>query len=117
VVSIWLLSSPSLMWSFFIGRATAEIYTLSLHDALPIFGLESSGNVLGVLSDVLKLETSAEGERLLFGVPYLQFAKTEIDYRWYRSEEHTSELQSRENLVCRLLLEKKNNKRRCSRST
>ncbi|HLT88928.1 MAG TPA: BamA/TamA family outer membrane protein [Sphingobacterium sp.] len=47
-------------------------------------GLESSGNVLGVLSDVLKLETSAEGERLLFGVPYLQFAKTEIDYRWYR---------------------------------
>src|SRR5690606_32328813 len=84
VVSIWLLSSPSLMWSFFIGRATAEIYTLSLHDALPIFGLESSGNVLGVLSDVLKLETSAEGERLLFGVPYLQFAKTEIDYRWYR---------------------------------
>lgn len=47
-------------------------------------GLESSGNVLGVLSDVLKLQTSSEGERLLFGVPYLQFAKTEIDYRWYR---------------------------------
>lgn len=47
-------------------------------------GLESSGNVLGLLSDVLKLETSTEDERLLFGVPYLQFAKTEIDYRWYR---------------------------------
>lgn len=47
-------------------------------------GLESSGNLLGVLSDVMKLKTSSEGERLLFGVPYLQFAKTEIDYRWYR---------------------------------
>ena len=47
-------------------------------------GLESSGNMLGVLSDVLKMKTSSEGERLLFGVPYLQFAKTEIDYRWYR---------------------------------
>src|SRR5690606_19006643 len=40
-------------------------------------GLESSGNVLDLLSDVLKLERSPEGERLLFGVPYLQFAKTE----------------------------------------
>src|SRR5690606_13727082 len=47
-------------------------------------GLESSGNLLGVLSETLKLKMSPEGERLLFGVPYLQFAKTEIDYRWYR---------------------------------
>ena len=47
-------------------------------------GLESSGNLLGSLKDVLHFKTSSNGERLLFGVPYLQYAKTEIDYRWYR---------------------------------
>lgn len=47
-------------------------------------GLETSGNLLGVLGNVFRFQTSDEGERLLFGVPYLQFAKTEIDYRWYR---------------------------------
>lgn len=47
-------------------------------------GVESSGNLLGALSNTLRFKTSAEGERLLFGVPYLQFAKSEVDYRWYR---------------------------------
>src|SRR2546428_7287 len=66
---------------FFNDTATTEIYTLSLHDALPIFGL---GRV-GVLHD--------ECDPLPVGCP--------------RSEEHTSELQSRLDLVCRLLREKK----------
>lgn len=47
-------------------------------------GLESSGNMLALLGNVFNLEMSPDGERLLFGVPHLQFAKTEVDYRWYR---------------------------------
>src|SRR6266700_7961329 len=69
---------------FFNDTATTEIYTLSLHDALPIFG--DPGLPAGRAARV--------GQRQ--AVPGRQ-----------RSEEHTSELQSRENLVCRLLLEKK----------
>src|SRR5256885_11359645 len=67
---------------FFNDTATTEIYTLSLHDALPIF----------------PFFPWREGRRLLGGV-----APTWL----VRSEEHTSELQSPCNLVCRLLLEKK----------
>src|SRR3712207_9012651 len=82
---------------FFNDTATTEIYTLSLHDALPIF--------------------VRDGDRVAF------FHETFFDYafarQWItreesivhfllrRSEEHTSELQSRQYLVCRLLLEKK----------
>src|SRR5690606_41641355 len=86
--------------------ATTDIYTLSLHDALPIFGELGAPNELWVrlhyvypyphVDDVVGL--MAEGKVL----PYL-----DIPFQ-HRSEEHTSELQSRENLVCRLLLEKKN---------
>lgn len=47
-------------------------------------GLESSGNMLALLGNVFNFEKSVDDERLLFGVPHLQFAKTEIDYRWYR---------------------------------
>src|SRR5574338_1337170 len=65
---------------FFNDTATTEIYTLSLHDALPI-----SGHPSGVL-----LDATAGGPGGSF-----------------RSEEHTSELQSPWHLVCRLLLEKK----------
>src|SRR5256885_9932113 len=79
---------------FFNDTATTEIYTLSLHDALPIFGKKI--------------------ERLLVFrmIPPLtsQFAGGLLELRGERrdrSEEHTSELQSPCNLVCRLLLEKK----------
>src|SRR5215475_15900198 len=65
---------------FFNDTATTEIYTLSLHDALPIFGPSPATCGPG---------TCGCGRTTR------------------RSEEHTSELQSRENLVCRLLLEKK----------
>src|SRR2546429_3508327 len=72
---------------FFNDTATTEIYTLSLHDALPILLLTAM--VSEVLLVILVL---AAGVLLL---------------RPMRSEEHTSELQSRLHLVCRLLLEKK----------
>src|SRR5438552_10501626 len=74
---------------FFNDTATTEIYTLSLHDALPI--LMAFGGMLS-LSD----------RRLRVGAP-----KPAKALRGLRSEEHTSELQSPDHLVCRLLLEKK----------
>src|SRR5438132_9973507 len=71
---------------FFNETATTEIYTLSLHDALPIFGLHLT---LVIMNLDGKGGFAVEG-----GIK--------------RSEEHTSELQSHSDLVCRLLLEKKN---------
>lgn len=47
-------------------------------------GVESSGNLLGLASTLFRFERSDDKERLLFGVPYLQYAKTEVDYRWYK---------------------------------
>ncbi|WDF67775.1 BamA/TamA family outer membrane protein [Sphingobacterium oryzagri] len=47
-------------------------------------GLESSGNLLGLAGNVFNFASAADGEKLLFGVPYLQYAKAELDYRWYR---------------------------------
>src|SRR3712207_9014289 len=74
------------LFFFFNDTATTEIYTLSLHDALPISGELLPG--VRVLDDLA-----------LRGASHLP--------RHPRSEEHTSELQSRQYLVCRLLLEKK----------
>src|SRR2546426_8449610 len=74
---------------FFNDTATTEIYTLSLHDALPISVLRSH---FGELDEFFRL-----------GV----VARRIDERRRERSEEHTSELQSPCNLVCRLLLEKK----------
>src|SRR5438445_9409391 len=71
---------------FFTDPATTEIYTLSLHDALPISPPPPTSSHLG------------RGCRRASAVAAL---------RRTRSEEHTSELQSRQYLVCRLLLEKK----------
>src|SRR5258706_7391317 len=83
------------LFFFFNDTATTEIYTLSLHDALPIcrlllveVGLGQNGQ------NVLALEATGH-------VPERD-ARSQL-----RSEEHTSELQSLTNLVCRLLLEKK----------
>src|SRR5260370_23881035 len=74
---------------FFNDTATTEIYTLSLHDALPILAKNPAGWLEAL--DVL-VPAPVPGRR------------------GPRSEEHTSELQSHLNLVCRLLLEKKKNK-------
>src|SRR5690606_40372643 len=87
------LISPLLF--FLTDPATPEIYTLSLHDALPIFSRCPSCSAL--ISAVTGAPASLA--RLLGFHDLMK-----------RSEEHTSELQSRENLVCRLLLEKKKNK-------
>src|SRR3712207_7931253 len=84
---------------FFNDTATTEIYTLSLHDALPISTTWCRPQPLA--------SKSAAGT-----VPGAQ-PSAGRDGNSPRSEEHTSELQSRQYLVCRLLLEKK---KRCSRS-
>src|SRR5437660_9250827 len=77
---------------FFNDTATTEIYTLSLHDALPIWSVvvvRGSSGAVSVCSGMCMASTIRS-----------------------RSEEHTSELQSRGHLVCRLLLEKKKKKKK-----
>src|SRR3712207_8671964 len=86
---------------FFNDTATTEIYTLSLHDALPIFWLA------GFLTKVPYYWGLDKISRAHFN---RAFYKNYAGWKpSRRSEEHTSELQSRQYLVCRLLLEKKKN--------
>src|SRR5947209_11008606 len=89
---------------FFNDPATTEIYTLSLHDALPIYP-----EVRFREDPVRMLRAVALAARLDFTIdpPVLDAIRLQ---RHERSEEHTSELQSRQYLVCRLLLEKKKKK-------
>src|SRR3712207_7030620 len=95
-----------LCFFFFNDTATTEIYTLSLHDALPIFGHHQVDEV--VHADVTGARRIRLGENVLRdGVAELLRLFEVMGGQ--RSEEHTSELQSRQYLVCRLLLEKKNN--------
>src|SRR5258708_9122813 len=94
-LSTVLHRSVSVFFFFFNDTATTEIYTLSLHDALPIYRPPAAppddpGANLA--------EFAAAQARLVRG--------SRQDHR-ARSEEHTSELQSPDHLVCRLLLEKK----------
>src|SRR5438105_9987677 len=79
---------------FFNDTATTEIYTLSLHDALPIWG--SSSRTIRAWREAWYSTVCSPGSAS---------ARR-------RSEEHTSELQSRVDLVCRLLLEKKKKKKK-----
>src|SRR3712207_7055189 len=93
---------------FFNDTATTEIYTLSLHDALPICSRT-------VLTSVVSSEAvSRVGEtKVVFRrVPSTRTSAplSKLVPSTVRSEEHTSELQSRQYLVCRLLLEKKKKK-------
>src|SRR2546429_3752280 len=83
------------LFFFFNDTATTEIYTLSLHDALPIFDRARGDLRPGALGH--HLQDRRRGDR----------GRERRDLRPGRSEEHTSELQSRLHLVCRLLLEKK----------
>src|SRR5260370_38081290 len=94
---------------FFNDTATTEIYTLSLHDALPISLLTDSGGfqVLSLALGRLR-QVSADGVTFASHLNGSQMLRKR-DAVGARSEEHTSELQSHLNLVCRLLLEKKNN--------
>src|SRR2546427_5468087 len=90
-----MLSLPCISFFFFFNdTATTEIYTLSLHDALPISHMnEGRGANLQAV-----------------GLP-----SSVADDVEPRSEEHTSELQSQSNLVCRLLLEKKKKKKKTAK--
>src|SRR5256885_3799050 len=94
-----MLLSPSRCFFFFFfnDTATTEIYTLSLHDALPISATFRARNRRMISATI-------SGVTAKFGSVTRPEAFTS---RAYRSEEHTSELQSPCNLVCRLLLEKK----------
>src|SRR2546430_6883161 len=84
------------LFFFFNDTATTEIYTLSLHDALPI--------------SIWRERSWSRWAIVVFWIAQLAAA---VGFGWAaagmtgRSEEHTSELQSQSNLVCRLLLEKK----------
>src|SRR3989442_6054124 len=85
-----MFSRVGSIFFFFNDTATTEIYTLSLHDALPIssrHAVRGAGPGAGPRRDRSGRESESTGG--------------------HRSEEHTSELQSRPHLVCRLLLEKK----------
>src|SRR5690349_24931575 len=94
---------------FFNDTAPTEIYTLSLHDALPI-----SHNDRGTAVAAAELGYRAGADRIegcLFGngerTGNVDLVTLGLNLFSQRSEEHTSELQSRRDLVCRLLLEKK----------
>src|SRR5438477_12220741 len=90
-----------LLFFFFNDTATTQIYTLSLHDALPIYTLDAESRGRGSVHHRL-------GPRQAYG--WRTGGSTDP-----RSEEHTSELQSHVNLVCRLLLEKKKKKKKKKR--
>src|SRR5204862_6298695 len=83
--SAYVPIDPSLF--FFAPPAPSELSTLSLHDALPIYALRRDGVERGQV--------------------FLRYGDVQCGEKEDRSEEHTSELQSRRDLVCRLLLEKK----------
>src|SRR5207244_11679766 len=89
---------PSVVFFFLNDPATTDIYTLSLHDALPIWD-----------HLVLELELQRGDQLDQVQVPATLAVSVDgpLDVDAARSEEHTSELQSPDHLVCRLLLEKK----------
>src|SRR2546427_8861321 len=91
-----------LVFFFFNDTATTEIYTLSLHDALPISE---------ALKHAVVRQPRADG---VDGDTARRQGDGEVAHE--RSEEHTSELQSQSNLVCRLLLEKKKKKQNSKRT-
>src|SRR5207253_11358569 len=103
---------PSLF--FFPCPSTPHTYTLSLHDALPIFNLPGIGFNRAQIGpghhDEVDVLTDHAGEHFqVFGDDFIQVENFWGEHLLARSEEHTSELQSRGHLVCRLLLEKKKN--------
>src|SRR3712207_8297228 len=92
------------MFFFFNETATTELYTLSLHDALPIYAAVHARGELHVVGGAEGGEAGGahDGDQGREHVP----GRVRIEVAG-RSEEHTSELQSRQYIVCRLLIEKK----------
>src|SRR2546422_4018563 len=97
---------------FFNDTATTEIYTLSLHDALPISPCRTASSLVSRCSRTIPRSRAPAATRSR-ETPRWRSSRTDGVHE--RSEEHTSELQSRLHLVCRLLLEKK--KKHKQRST
>src|SRR3712207_7758837 len=102
---------------FFNDTATTEIYTLSLHDALPICSCITRKRLTWISGRLKRCELLLEKARdsrltvfghARYGVEVCARFQGRVEGHAVRSEEHTSELQSRQYLVCRLLLEKKN---------
>src|SRR5438477_6564897 len=108
-----MLSQSPCLCFFFNDTATTEIYTLSLHDALPI----------SISRDPARSSPSGVAcRRPRVGSPRTttprrpRSAESSFWASRHRSEEHTSELQSHVNLVCRLLLEKKKKKKKITQN-
>src|SRR3989442_3146439 len=102
------------LFFFFNDTATTEIYTLCLHDALPISNGRNSAKLRG--RDATKHGKAHQARRRVMGgwFPGLPHDAQQLGTPpppAARSEEHTSELQSRPHLVCRLLLENKKEQR------
>src|SRR5205823_14749330 len=106
LVSFLFLICPTLsilLFFFFTDTATTEIYTLSLHDALPICWLSK----IKVWVEVRRTACRPASRLLGVAISVAMSASLRSTFAAVRSEEHTSELQSLAYLVCRLLLEKK----------
>src|SRR5438034_10553213 len=104
--------APHFIDFFFTAPATTEIYTLSLHDALPILSATTTESTIGGGPKYKKLSTTPGNCRIKNAQP-MKPAAVGVE----RSEEHTSELQSHSDLVCRLLLEKKKKKKKKKKIT
>src|SRR5438309_6708055 len=105
-----------LSFFFFNDTATSEIYTLSLHDALPIFQPFLAFNRAFEVLWAGSYMNMKYPERLESAFPSYRRGQTSPGSLWMRSEEHTSELQSQFHLVCRLLLEKKKKKKKIKKT-
>src|SRR5699024_12153725 len=105
---------------FFTSTALSQIYTLSLHDALPIYAKGDFFVQMGILRSQVNIKDVEKIEEQTITGPGTSMQKSSTskikmnkssyvspEVNLIRSEEHTSELQSRFDLVCRLLLEKK----------
>src|SRR2546425_6782539 len=104
-MSLFTLCSSVLYFFFFNDTATTEIYTLSLHDALPISMSVPRRKPLSTSTRIRPFTASTTSGRTSIVPRPLSSPRSPSS----RSEEHTSELQSLAYLVCRLLLEKKKN--------
>src|SRR5206468_5348613 len=96
----------------FNDPAPTDIYTLSLHDALPISNPNASAPSKAAITTSRPVRRPPSTRTSMRSRSLLRTRIACVSARPSRSEEHTSELQSRSDLVCRLLLEKKKKKKR-----
>src|SRR5206468_11498595 len=106
ILFFFLLHIFSFFFFFFNDTPTTDIYTLSLHDALPIYEIRRPSHI-GI---AIRMCRVCGCQKLFDHAPNRTRVCAHAPHT--RSEEHTSELQSRSDLVCRLLLEKKKKKKK-----